>query len=452
MAIFLTFAGVSLIYTVLVFRGVIHAPKDMGLIKLLAPAAFLFFVGLVDDLWGLGAKVKLAAQVGGAVSLYFSGYRFICFHSFANTPWMTALCLALTVFWVVLVCNAVNLIDGLDGLAAGAALFSMVTLFTFAIVSGRHGTALMVAVLAGANLGFLIFNFNPASIFLGDSGSLFIGFMLSGLIMAESQKQPDLLRTILVPVVALALPLTDLSTTILRRLISGNALFRPDRGHIHHKLLDRGLTQRQVVFVLYGVSATCALLSLLFLHPSHVVWVPAVALLLLFLFFGLRRLNYYEFSELGRLAIRLAQQKDASIRNIAVKRAAADLNSTYNTAAIVDTLKECLGKDFDAFQIILDQGFAVIGDGLEGNPTRKIESAWKFSTRAPIILTMSLSSPRFGRIGHISLEHGAGKRLLIDSELLQRELRTALGVALDRCLILSPVATLREEQEAQVHN
>ena len=238
---------------------------------------------------------------------------------------------------VVLICNAINLIDGLDGLAAGAALFSMVTIFTFALVNGRHGSALAVTILAGANLGFLVFNFNPASIFLGDSGSLFIGFMLSGLVMSESGQQSDPLHSILVPVISLALPLTDLLLTVVRRYLSGHSLFGADREHIHHKLLALGLSQRQVVAVLYGVSALFAVMSLAFLYPSRLVAVPVMAIIVLFVFFGIRPLNYHEFDELERFALRLRQQKQIAASNIAVHKAADQLANADGAAAIISS-------------------------------------------------------------------------------------------------------------------
>ncbi len=437
-AIFLTFLILGIVYCSSILAGLLHSPKDPQLLKLLIPASFLFLVGLIDDLRGLSARLKLGAQVIAAVFLYAGGYRFICVHSSHGiAPVMTILCLSLTVLWVVLVCNAINLIDGLDGLAAGAALFSMVTIFTFALVSGRHGIALTLAALAGANIGFLLFNFNPASIFLGDSGSLFIGFMISGLAMSESQKQPNTLRTILIPILSLALPLTDLIITILRRSLSGHSLFRPDRGHIHHKLLDRGLTQRQVVFILYTFSASCTLLGLLLMHSSGSVLIPGIALVVLFLFFGIRKLDYQEFAELGRLMMRLRQQPRIAAANIAVKRACQQLEATYNTAALADILEHCLRKDFNGFEIVLDDRFSVQGEiGPIGVNT--IERAWALSGGEPLVMTMDLSTLRTGRFGRIILEHGSGMRLLVDSELIQKDLRIALSSALEHCLLTPP--------------
>lgn len=301
-AIFLTFLAVYAGYVLSSCYELLAGRISLDILKLLGPGAALFAAGMVDDLRALGAKTKLLIQIAGGVFLYLVGFRFVCLRSGTHAHLAgSAICFVATVAWVVWVCNAINLIDGLDGLAAGAALFSMVTIFTVALAEGRTGVALATAVLAGALLGFLVFNFNPASIFLGDSGSLFVGFMLSGLILAESQKQQTVLDAISIPLISFALPLTDTALSVLRRFLSGHALFGADREHIHHKLLELGLTQRQAVGLLYGFSAACAVLSLFLLYRSDLALIPVAAVVLLVLFFGLRKLHYQEFAEVSRL-------------------------------------------------------------------------------------------------------------------------------------------------------
>ncbi|HEV7674619.1 MAG TPA: MraY family glycosyltransferase [Candidatus Angelobacter sp.] len=433
-AIFFTFLIISLLYWFAAKLGLIHAPQNYSLLYILIPASGLFLVGLLDDLRGMSAKLKLTAQVVGGGVLYFSGFRLACLHSLGSNHYVgAAVCFALTVGFVVLVCNAINLIDGLDGLAAGAALFSMVTIFTFALVNGQHGSALAVTILAGANLGFLVFNFNPASIFLGDAGSLFIGFMLSGLVMSESGQQSNPLYSILVPVISLALPLTDLALTIVRRYLSGHSIFGADREHIHHKLLELGLSHRQVVAVLYGVSALCAVLSLTFLYPSRLIAVPVVAIMVLAVFFGIRRLNYQEFGELERFALRLRQQKSVAASNIAVLKAAHRLDEADGAPAIIAVLEHCLRAEFESFSIMLDPGhWLTLGD----EPTRVLEKSWSGQgQKDKLVLTMDLSTPRYGRIGRVSLVHNSSKRLLADSSLLQGQFRRSLGCALEQCVI-----------------
>jgi UDP-GlcNAc:undecaprenyl-phosphate GlcNAc-1-phosphate transferase len=433
-AIFSTFLIISLLYWLATRLSVVHSPHSFGLLYLFIPATGLFAVGLYDDLCGIRATLKLIAQISGGAILYFSGFRLVCLHGISNDHFLgAAFCFTLTVGCVVLICNAINLIDGLDGLAAGSALFSMVTIFTFALVNGRHGSALVVTVLAGANLGFLLFNFNPASIFLGDSGSLFIGFMLSGLVMSESGQQSDPLHSILVPVISLALPLTDLLLTIVRRYLSGHSLFGADREHIHHKLLALGMSQRQVVAVLYGVSALFAIMSLTFLYPSRLIAVPVMAIMVLIVFFGIRHLNYHEFNELERFALRLRQQKQVSASNIAVHKAADQLAKADGVPAIIAVLERYLRSEFESFRIMLDSGHWLT---FYDEPTRMLEKSWSaHGDQDKLVLTMDLATARHGKIGRISLVHNSNKRLLADSSLLHGEFRRSLGYALGQCIV-----------------
>lgn len=446
-AIFFTFLVGCTGYILARQFGLVHELKNIPLLQMVFPAALLFGVGLLDDLKGVSARTKLLAQIAGGIWLYSIGLRFVCLHFGGASSFVTnILCLSLTILWVIVVCNAVNLIDGLDGLAAGATLFSMATIFTFAMVDGRHGVALIIALLAGANLGFLIFNFNPASIFLGDSGSLFIGFMLGGLLMAESQRQPNVARVVLVPVISLALPLTDLGITVLRRFLSGHSLFGADREHIHHKLLDAGLTQRQVVYVLYTISATCAVASLIFLHPNRLAWIPVLALVLLFTFFLVRKLDYQEFSEVARLGLRIAEQKRIAASNIAVRRASAQLQRTYNTATIIDVLEDGLQRDFNGFEIVLAEGFTISAE-MDSAPTNRIERAWVLSSSQHMVLTIALESSIYGHIGYLSLEHTVGRRLMVDTELLQNDLANALCLALKHCLLSTSSSSFNRERK-----
>ena len=449
-AIFFTFLIISLLYWFANKLGFIHAAHSFSLLYVFIPASGLFAVGLLDDLRGMSAGLKLAAQIIGGAILYFSGFRLVCLHSvFHNQILSAVFCFTLTVGCVVLICNAINLIDGLDGLAAGSALFSMVTIFTFALVNGRHGSALAVTIMAGANLGFLVFNFNPASIFLGDSGSLFIGFMLSGLVMSESGQQSDPLHSILVPVISLALPLTDLLLTIVRRYVAGHSLFGADREHIHHKLLALGLSQRQVVAVLYGVSALFAVMSLTFLYPSRLVAVPVMAIMVLFVFFGIRPLNYHEFDELERFALRLRQQKQVAASNIAVHKAADQLAGANGAPAIIQVLEHHLRSEFESFRIMLDPGHWLI---LDDEPTRVLERSWSGQGRRDkLVLMMDLATARHGKIGRVSLVHNSNKRLLADSSLLQGEFRSSLGRALEHCVV-NTSAEVVTQQKAMTHH
>src|SRR5256884_144884 len=153
--------------------------------------------------------------------------------------------LPITIVWVLAITNAFNLIDGLDGLAAGSALFSTVVVFVVAVFSGSSLVSLLTISLAGAIVGFLRFNFSPATIFLGDCGSLFIGFMLSALALAGAGKTPTIVA-VAIPVISFGLPVLETVLSVFRRFLSGQPLFTADRGHIHHRLLERGFSQQQV--------------------------------------------------------------------------------------------------------------------------------------------------------------------------------------------------------------
>jgi UDP-GlcNAc:undecaprenyl-phosphate GlcNAc-1-phosphate transferase len=439
-AIFLTFISIFSGYLLLAHYGLVQRPVNTDIIKILMPGAALFVVGLLDDLRELGAKTKLLIQIGGGATLHLSGLHLVSVHWDATGPLVnSAICFLITVFWVVLICNAVNLIDGLDGLASGSALFSMVTIFTVALVVGRPGVAMATTILAGAMLGFLIFNFNPASIFLGDSGSLFVGFLLSGLVLAEAHTGQRLMDSILMPLISFALPLAEVVLSVLRRFLSGHALFGADREHIHHKLLDLGLTHRQVVGILYLVSAGCSVLSLFLLHPSHLVLIPVASIMALLLFFGLRTLKYHEFAEFRSMWQRTRDQKEALARNIAVRKATARLYEVGHEQGIERLLEGCLKDDFDGFEIVLSQpslrrGFSgILGNGSVGR-------FWNDAPLEKMVMIVELSTPQSGLLGQFLVYRSIETRLLIDLDLLTGELRNALSVAIENCV--EPVIAL----------
>ena len=388
-----------------------------------------FAVGLLDDLKTLSAWTKLAVQIGGASALYLSGIHFGLYAPHAFSPGVSHfLCWLLTTFWVVLVCNAINLIDGLDGLAAGAALFSMVTIFSLALAN-RPGVAFSTTLLAGSVVGFLIFNFNPASIFLGDGGSLFVGFMLSGLVLAEAQQQKSSLDNIFIPLIAFALPLTDVAVSVARRFLSGHSLFGADREHIHHKLLELGLTQRQVVWILYAFSGSCALLSLVLVRGTDAVLFPVIGIVLLGVFFGMRKLDYHEFTEFRRLWKRVAQQRKVFARNIAVRKAAARIETTHDPRTLLKILESCLRNDFDGFEIVVND--ALFSETAFTAPWRHgaVKHFWKESPEE-VVLKLELISSSGSPVGTLAVFQRAGSELLIDTDLIKGHLRDAVATAL----------------------
>ncbi|MDH3784077.1 MAG: undecaprenyl/decaprenyl-phosphate alpha-N-acetylglucosaminyl 1-phosphate transferase [Acidobacteriota bacterium] len=248
----------------------------------LAVAAFgLLLVGLLDDLRGLSFQWKFAAQILAASYVWTCGFSVesLALPGVGNVE-LGAMSYFVTVFWVVAVTNAVNLIDGLDGLAAGSALITCVAMAMIAFGQGKLGVTAASVALAGALLGFLRYNFNPARIFLGDSGSLFLGFVLAVISVRGSQKASAAVA-VLVPLLVLGLPLLDTGLAVSRRLYrlslrgihepgstmryvvrNVHHVFLPDRGHIHHVLVDSGLSHRWAVLALYGLGAGFAGIAL----------------------------------------------------------------------------------------------------------------------------------------------------------------------------------------------
>ena len=233
------------------------------------PAALIFLCGVYDDLFGVNARFKFAAQILAGTLFYALGGRIegLAVPLLHTLALPAAVGFVVTVFWVVAITNAFNLLDGLDGLAAGAALFASLVLLVVSHQMEQPLITIFALALCGALAGFLRYNFNPASIFLGDSGSLLLGFLLSALAVQGAQKASTAVA-LTIPLIAFGLPIFDTLVSLIRRFISGKPLFAGDREHVHHKLLERGWSQRKVVLALYGVCALLGLFSLLFINNS----------------------------------------------------------------------------------------------------------------------------------------------------------------------------------------
>jgi UDP-GlcNAc:undecaprenyl-phosphate GlcNAc-1-phosphate transferase len=318
---------------------------------LLGPASIVFLLGLYDDLQGANAYLKFGVQAIAATLLYFAGYGVQHFDFFSRSHAVgVILGLPLTIFWVLLVTNAFNLIDGLDGLAAGSAFFSTVVLFIVSLVQGNFNLSFITLALAGAILGFLRYNFNPATIFLGDSGSLFIGFLLSALALVGSQKATTIVA-VAIPLMAFGLPIVDVTLAVARRLLRGTQLFMGDDDHIHHKLLKRGLSQRGAVLTLYAVTAAFGLLSLALLHGqttlTAVLMVVGIGVL-----WGIQQLHYVEFSELGELFHQAGVRRRILANNVGIRRAAESLRRCATRADFCKILQETFEPlGFDGFRL-----------------------------------------------------------------------------------------------------
>ena len=247
-------------------------------------ASVIFALGVVDDLKGISAPVKLAGQLLAAGFVFLSGVRLEYFRvpfrdvgALSMSPDVSALA---TIAWIVLIVNAVNLMDGLDGLAAGVTAIAAATFFVYTYQLGVQGlagpeptAALISAVIVGVTIGFLRFNFNPAKIFMGDSGSMVLGFLLAtstvaGVGRSATQNQSDISAAFLfylplaIPLIVLAIPLLDTALAILRRAKKGLPVFHPDKEHLHHRLLEIGHGHRQAVLIMYAWTAVIAGMTL----------------------------------------------------------------------------------------------------------------------------------------------------------------------------------------------
>jgi UDP-GlcNAc:undecaprenyl-phosphate GlcNAc-1-phosphate transferase len=329
-----------------------EAPSYAFFATTLGGGLLLFAVGLVDDVRGVSPRVKLLAQVAAGALAFGFGFRVEALtvggHANVAVGWLS---FPLTLFWIVAVTNAYNLVDGLDGLASGLGLVALTTVLAVAHVLGHADVALVAAALAGALLGFLRYNFNPARIFLGDSGSLFVGFLLAVLSVRASTKSSTAVL-VLVPLLALGVPLLDTSVAIVRRWLRGLSMSSADRRHIHHRLLSLGFSTRGAVLVLYAVASAAALLSVmaLFASPQQVGWITlagGVASLLL-LVCALRHLGYHEFEVAARMVLRAPLRLRKALRD---RIHAHDLVPVLRVASSLEEINAVLSDNAAILQL-----------------------------------------------------------------------------------------------------
>ncbi len=315
----------------------------------LVPATLVLLLGVYDDLRGTNAVVKFAA-LGLIAALFFAmGGRIAAL----SIPFVGSIELPLvvsffvTVFWLVGIANAFNLIDGMDGLASGAALFSSLVILAISFAQGQPVMIVFALVLCGSLAGFLRYNFNPASIFLGDSGALFVGFSLAALSVLEARKATTAVA-IVIPVLAFGLPVVDTAVTITRRMISRKPLFQGDSEHIHHMLLARGWSQQHVALVLYGACAAFGLTAIVFTSADSGVIGLGLFVLGVVTLIAVGHLRYHEVDELRAGVKRTVGDRRVRVaNNIRVRRAALALTKSSNLHELFDALAVML--DFEEF-------------------------------------------------------------------------------------------------------
>jgi len=300
LAIFISFLvvmGLACIWETEVTRRLV---VKEGALFFFAGAAIAFGIGFVDDFRRLHAGLKFLFHVAAATVAFMGGIKIAAFGIVTSFPLTVVTSYLLTVFWFVLLINAVNLADGMDGLAGGIVIFACVGIVILGVMREEYLSAMLFAALGGATLGFLWYNFNPASIFLGDGGSYFLGYSIAGLSIMSSAKA-QMSAILLIPMLALGVPLFDTLLAPVRRFIEGKGVFSPDTGHIHHRLKELGLTTKRVVWVIYGITVCLCALAVFIVNLRD----EEAGLFLILLGVGgvffVRKLGYFEYVAADKL-------------------------------------------------------------------------------------------------------------------------------------------------------
>lgn len=342
----------------------------------------LALLGLADDFLNLRARHKLLVQLAVAFGAWALGVRVEWLGAPFGMPQdLGLLSLPVTMFWVVGVVNAVNLIDGLDGLAAGVALFATLVCLALGLMAGDLVSVVLALALVGTLLGFLVFNFNPASIFMGDTGSMFLGFLLAVLSLRTAGHGQGA-AAVLVPVVLLGLPLLDTTLAITRRAAMGRPVFSADKEHVHHRVMRRfGLKHRDTVLVLYAV---CAVLGAAAFGLAHLPATPAALVLA-----GVVVAICAFLRSLGSLDLRAMEQlARARARNLTLRREVRAVVSNLGQANSMDDVTERLNAlvpTLSASLLVLrldgDIQMSVAGAGANGSaPSRTAKVAVRHGT------------------------------------------------------------------------
>jgi UDP-GlcNAc:undecaprenyl-phosphate GlcNAc-1-phosphate transferase len=288
-ALFLSFFAALSFFVMNKYMYLAVVAQDPRLPLFLIALTATFLLGFWDDIRRLSSGFKFFGQLFIGVFSYYAGIKI----SVISFPFIGALhlgyfALPITVFWFVLVINAINLIDGLDGLAAGITLFVSITMMVICLYDGRLLEATAFAALGGSLIGFLNYNFYPASIFMGDGGSYFIGYLIAALSIMGSIKN-QVATAMIIPLIALGIPMIDTLVAPIRRFILGRDMFQPDKSHLHHQLLKLGLTQRRAVLIIYGATILLGMISISMVHAQDEV----AALVLIILGLGVIFLGRY---------------------------------------------------------------------------------------------------------------------------------------------------------------
>ena len=257
------------------------------LLGLFLGGTVLVIVGIIDDMKDIPAKVKLCGQIVAACIVVAFGVRVDFMTNFfhGDTFFLSVFSIPVTIIWIVSIINAVNLIDGLDGLAAGISIIAATTMAIVGYASGQTAMASMAMILIGATLGFLRYNFHPAKIFMGDTGSMFLGYNLAVFAVLGVAKSFTLL-SLVTPILVLAIPILDTLFAIIRRKMNHKPIFKPDKHHLHHCLLNYGFSHRDTVLIIYAVSAILALCGLIMTYLNSTQGICLLAVISVVIIYG----------------------------------------------------------------------------------------------------------------------------------------------------------------------
>lgn len=392
--IVLSYVGGLGLLVLLAPNGATISVQHRDLLWSLLPATGLVFLtGVIDDIFGLKPWQKLAGQTAAAVLAISLGARLA---DFAGQPASVWLSVPLSLLWLLTCTNALNLIDGMDGLASGVGLLATLATLLAAIFSHNLGLAMATVPLVGCLLAFLFYNFNPASIFLGDCGSLTIGFMLGCFGLVWSRRTGSMLG-IAAPLMTLALPLIDVCLSIGRRYLRSVPIFKGDRGHIHHMIVERGFNQKTAALILYGVCVIAALLALMETFGGYRFHGLIIIVFCILIFVGVNYLGYVEIS-----AARRTLSRKMVLR---VVKEEIYLQELTRAIAKIDTLEDCwdvvltISKDmnFTTVQMRMHGVFfeETLNDHVDEDPSWSIALSLGQYGNLRVVRTAAAEAPTF---------------------------------------------------------
>ena len=279
------FGGIAIYLGIMVALAV-FALKDKGITSVMTGCTLIYMLGLIDDLKDLKPLLKLCGQIVCATVVYIMGVRIEFITNYfgpGNMAFGDVACFIITVLWLIAITNAVNLIDGLDGLAAGIAAISALCIGYVAYIHGQYVPTLAMMAIAGAALGFLPYNFNPAKIFMGDSGSELLGFSIAAVSILGTVKSATIV-VVIIPALVLGLPIFDTVMAIFRRLAKHQSIGTADKDHLHHRIMKAGFGQKRAVMILYCISGIMGIVAVLYSRGLTVEYLglTAVAIMLIY--------------------------------------------------------------------------------------------------------------------------------------------------------------------------